>query len=137
MRMARERGWERTYWAFDVHGTMIFPNYSSVEIPKQFYPHAKEVLQALSLREDVCMILFTCSHSHEMEQYLEYFRNNNIHFKYVNCNPEVASGGYGCFDSKFYFNVLFEDKAGFDPVEDWLKVKELLGVMEVKKEVQL
>jgi len=24
-----------------------------------------------------------------------------------------------------YFNVLFEDKAGFDPEEDWAKVKQV------------
>lgn len=134
-RIAQERGWERTYWAFDIHGTIIVPNYKSVQIPTDFYPHAKEALQRISKLEDVCMILYTCSHPHELDQYVEFFRDHEIHFKYVNDNPEVATEGgtYGCYDKKFYFNVLFEDKAGFDPVEDWPNVNALLDKIESER----
>jgi len=44
----------------------------------------------------------------------------------VNENPEVLNLKYGCYDKKPYFNVVFEDKAGFDPMTDWLLVKGLL-----------
>ena len=33
---------------------------------------------------------------------------------------------YNFYDDKPYFNVLFEDKAGFDPLDDWEKVITLL-----------
>jgi hypothetical protein len=71
----------------------------------------------ISKMSDVVIFLYTCSHPHEIEQYLKLFSDNNIHFKYVNENPEVATDlkGYGCYDKKPYMNVLFEDKAGFDP----------------------
>lgn len=123
-----KRGWDKTYWFFDIHGTILKPNYQYGNIPKEFYPYAKEAMQLISKLSDVCMVLYTCSHPHEIEQYLEFFKENNIHFQYVNENPEVATdlNGYGCYDKKPYINVLFEDKAGFDPETEWLEVLELL-----------
>jgi hypothetical protein len=123
-----KRGWDKTYWFFDIHGTILKPNYQYGKIPKDFYPHAKEAMQLISKLDDVCMVLYTCSHPHEIEQYLEFFKENDINFHYVNENPEVATdlNGYGCYDKKPYINVLFEDKAGFNPETEWLEVLELL-----------
>ena len=122
------RGWDKTFWAFDLHSTVIKPNYEAGNIPKELYPIAKEVLQVLTKRKDVCMLMYTCSHPHEIVQYQEYFESLGIHFEYVNENPEVPTdkGGYGCYDTKFYMNVLFEDKAGFDAETEWQEVKDLL-----------
>ena len=124
---AKRENWDKTYWAFDIHETMVIPNWSTEELPTSFYPEAKEVLQAISKRKDICMILYTCSHPHEIEKYREFFEEHQIHFDYANENPEVESRGYGCYDHKPYFNVLFEDKAGFDPQSDWTKVKVLIN----------
>jgi len=113
--------WPVIFFAFDIHGTMIKPNYQVGNIPTDFYPMAKETLQLISRQSDVVMILYTCSHPHEIDKYLTFFRENDIHFKYVNENLDVATNidGYGNYDKKPYFNVLFEDKAGFDPETDW------------------
>ena len=115
------RNWDKTYWVFDIHGTILKPNYEYGNIPKEFYPFAKETLQKISKMEDVVMILYTCSHPHEIEQYIEYFEENDIHFDYINENPEIPTNleGYGNYDKKPYMNVLFEDKAGFDGDSDW------------------
>jgi len=118
-----KHNWPHTYWAFDLHGTIIKPNYEDGNIPTEFYPHALDVLQMLNKREDICMYIFTCSHPHEQEQYVKFFKYNNIDFKWVNKNPEVPSD-YGFYEDKPYFNVLFEDKAGFDPEQDWVDVKD-------------
>jgi hypothetical protein len=122
------KGWKKTYWFFDIHGTIIKPNYEYGNIPTEFYPHAKEVLQMLSKLDDVCMAIYTCSHPHEIEQYLQLFEDNGIHFDFVNKNPEVETeeNGYGYYEDKPYMNVLFEDKAGFDADTEWEEVKELL-----------
>jgi hypothetical protein len=122
------RGWDKTYWVFDIHGTILKPNYELGNIPKEFYPLAKETLQYITKMTDVVMILYTCSHPHEIPQYVEYFKENDIHFKYVNENPEIKTNleGYGCYDKKPYMNVLFEDKAGFDGETDWEGVLSLL-----------
>jgi hypothetical protein len=85
---------------------------------------AKETLQLISNRKDIVMILYTCSHPHEIEQYLKFFTENGINFKYVNENLDVATdlNGYGNYDKKPYFNVVFEDKAGFDAEVEWAKI---------------
>jgi hypothetical protein len=122
----RARGWDKTYWAFDIHGTMLKPNYQAGHIAKEFYPHAKEVLQQLSKQTDIVRILYTCSYPHEIEEYIAYFKENDIHFDYINENPDVARGAYGYYDDKFYFNVLMDDKAGFDGETDWELIREVL-----------
>lgn len=123
-----KRNWDKTYWAFDIHGTILIPNYSYGNTPKEFYPMAKETLQFISKLPDVCMILYTCSHPHEIAEYVKLFEENDIDFKFVNENPEVPTdiNGYGCYDKKLYMNVLFEDKAGFEPEKEWSEVYELL-----------
>lgn len=124
--MAIERGWNKIFWAIDIHQTVIYPNYSAAEIPTEFYPLAKEVLKEISNREDITLIMYTCSHPHEIEQYFELFNQNGIHFAHVNENPEVKNAAYGCYDKKPYFNVLLEDKSGFDPSTDWMAIANLL-----------
>lgn len=119
---AKKRAWEKTYWAFDIHETIIVPNWTLGSIPLEFYPGAIEALQLISKRKDICRILYTCSHPDEIEQYLAFFKQHGIYFNYINENPEVINEKYGCYDRKPYFNVLFEDKAGFNPYEDWEQV---------------
>lgn len=122
IKLITERNWDKVYWAFDLHGTILVPNYKAGQIPTEFYPHAKETLQLISKMKDVCLIMYTCSHPHEIQQYLEFFEKNNIKFTFVNENPEVINGTYGYYVRKFYFNVLFEDKAGF-LTSEWSDVK--------------
>jgi hypothetical protein len=126
---AKRKGWRKTYWAFDIHGTLVRPNHKKDEIATAFYHHVIEVMQIISKRQDIVRILYTCSYPHEIDQYLGYFAEHGIHFDYVNENPEVTDGGYGYYKDKFYFNVLFEDKAGFNGETDWLAVRQLLSEM--------
>ncbi|MBS1505677.1 MAG: hypothetical protein JSS79_03425 [Bacteroidetes bacterium] len=126
LRHATERGWSKTYWAFDIHGTLLKSNFRRDEISTEFYPGAIEVMQILSKRKDIVKILYTCSYPNEIVQYIELFKKHNIHFDYVNENPEVADGGYGYYQNKFYVNVLMDDKAGFDGETDWLEIKRII-----------
>jgi len=123
-----KRGWKKGYFFFDIHGTILRPNYEFGNTPKDFYDHSMETLQLISTIPDICMILYTCSHPEEIEQYISLFKDHNINFQYINENPEVVTdvNGYGCYDSKPYVNVLFEDKAGFDPETEWVLVLELM-----------
>ncbi len=119
--LKKERGWDKTYWAIDIHGTILKPNYQKGNIPKEFYPYAIECLQYLTQRKDIVLIKYTCSHLNEIEEYKVYFESLGIKFDYVNVNPEILTrhDSLGNYDQKPYFNVLFEDKAGFDPEVDW------------------
>lgn len=122
--LKKRKDWKHVYYAFDLHGTIVKPNYEVGNIPKEFYPYAKEVLQMLSKRSDIIMYIYTCSHPHEQVQYLQYFKEHGIEFKWVNKNPEVLTDnkGYGYYEDKPYFNVLFEDKASFNPNTEWEEV---------------
>jgi hypothetical protein len=130
-RSAKEKGWNKTYWAIDIHGTILKPTYNN-KISTEFYPYAKEALQLISQRTDIYKILFTCSYPHEVEQYITYFAKHQIHFDNVNQNPEVADGAYGYYHEKIYFNVLMDDKAGFNGETDWKPVYEMLLVGNTK-----
>lgn len=81
IKLITERNWDKVYWAFDLHGTILVPNYKAGQIPTEFYPHAKETLQLISKMKDVCLIMYTCSHPHEIQQYLEFFekKQHQIH----------------------------------------------------------
>jgi hypothetical protein len=126
MRNATERGWDKTYWAFDIHGTLLKPTFQQGVISTEFYPWAKEVMHLLGKRKDIVKILYTCSYPHEILEYVALFEQHGITFDFINENPDVCAGAYGHYDRKFYFNVLFEDKAGFDPMTDWKNVLDLI-----------
>jgi hypothetical protein len=121
------KGWRKTYWAIDIHGTILKPTYEKGVLSTEFYPIAKEVLQTLTKDPKVSLILYTCSYPEEISDYLRFFRSHGIRFNYVNENPEINEGAYGYYDRKFYYNVLLDDKAGFDPERDWAGVNRVVG----------
>jgi len=125
--VAQKRNFKKLYYFFDIHETIIIPDWSNTE-PLRFYPYAKEALQLITSGKpitfgdftvEIVNGLFTCSHPEEIEWYQGFFKEHDIHFKYVNENPEVVNTRLGCFDKKPYMNVLFEDKAGFEAQTDW------------------
>lgn len=119
-----EHNYIETYWAIDLHGTISIPDYHVRSKNVTYYPYAKEVLQYLSNREDIILILNTSSFPNEIEEYLKIFEKDEIKFNYVNENPEVSDkhGNFGYYEKKMYFNVLIDDKAGFDPFNDWMDI---------------
>ena len=127
-----EKEWYETYWAFDIHGTILIPTFRKDSYDSDFYPYAKEVLQLLTKRKDIVLIISTSSYPKEIEHYQKVFKENDIHFEYVNENPDIDSskGNFGYYENKFYFNVLFEDKAGFDPEVEWELIYDLLKKYE-------
>lgn len=125
-----EKNWDTLYWAVDIHDTMIKANYKAGDIPTEFFPKAKEALQKIGSRSDCRLILFTCSHPHEIDKYLKYFEDHGIKFMHVNKNPEAENTAFGCFEHKFYTNFILDDKAGFDPKEDWAMILNALEYVE-------
>lgn len=124
---AKERNWYETYWFIDLHGVISKPDYRKKSKKIIYYPYVKETLQYITInRPDIIMILFTSSYPDEIESYMKQFKDDNILFKYVNENPEVseAKGSFGYYDKKPYYNVLIDDKCGFEPVSDWQPIYE-------------
>jgi len=121
-KMKEERGWRTLYVVVDLHATMIKPYHHEVE----FYPGCIEVLENLSRRRDVCLILWTSSHIGDIEKIDGKCLCNGIYFRHINQNPNETNTSQANFSQKFYFNILFEDKAGFEGETDWKLVKEEL-----------
>ena len=123
----KERGWQKLYVVVDAHGTLIKPYHTCVEI----YPHAVEVMRWFNNRHDISTILWTSSHSIEIESILAVCEKANFYFNSINVNPREPNSDRACFDQKFYFNILLDDKAGFEPETDWELIKlELMRIGE-------
>jgi hypothetical protein len=124
----KENKYYEQYWLFDLHGTIIKPNYIKGSIEVVYYPFAKECLQIITSRKDIRTIIFTSSFTEELAGYDKVFRNDNIFFKYYNENPEICeeNGMFGYYKYKPYFDIMFEDKAGFNPETEWKQIYQLL-----------
>ena len=122
----KERGWDKTYVMIDVHDTILKGEYSSAQSydpPKE----AVEVLKWLSDRKDMVIIIWTSSYAKDYQKLKEWFWDTHqIKFDYHNENPECGNTEYAEFTTKPYFNILIEDKCGFQMETDWKKVKDTL-----------
>jgi hypothetical protein len=123
-----KKEWYETYWAIDLHGTIIKPTYKDPSWPAEYYPYAKLAMQLLSKRPDIKLILWTSSFPSEIEEYLKLLEKDEIHFDAVNENPGISSnnGNFGYYEKKFYFNILLDDKAGFNPEKEWKEIYDFL-----------
>ena len=124
----RVRGWEkfpRLFVAIDLHDVIIPGTYTLNNDGRQFYPYAKEVLQWLTRRKDMCLILFTSSHKKQIEDVRSWMKQDGIVFDYANENPECPNNELCDFSKKWFMDIMLEDKAGFES-GDWLEIKETL-----------
>ena len=121
-----EKNWEKIYVVVDIHDTIIRACYENEET-YDYYPYSREALQLMTNREDICLILWSGCYDEKMAEYRAHFAEEGIHFDYANENPEVGNTSFQNFEVKLYFNVGIDDKFGFEPETDWVKVIEVLG----------
>lgn len=120
--LALQRKWDSIYWAIDLHGTISKFNYNNDDLSINYYPYSKETLVYLSKCLNYTLILYTCSYKENSEKIIELFAKDGIRFMYCNENPEAENTTYGDYTKKPYFNILLDDKAGFDPEFDWYPI---------------
>jgi len=114
-----DRGWDTLYWLVDVHDTIIKSTYSVDDKFTDTYPYCFAALRLLSERKDCKLILWTSSNRRYVNSFMKELKEYDINFAYFNRNPECKNTETGDFSKKFYFNVIIDDKAGFDPEIDW------------------
>ena len=126
LKLKEEKNWDFIYIAIDLHGTII-PEREANEENFEMFPYAKKVLQQLTKKDYVKLILFTGSTKDYIERFLEKIKEDQIVFDYINENPEalMTTRESFCSESKLYFNVLLDDRAGFEP-KDWEYLAELI-----------
>lgn len=121
-----QRGWEFMYWMIDLHDT-VFPGKYASDQDLDMYPGCAEVLQWISNRPDQKIIIWTSSydqHVNEVRQML--WDDHKIVIDFYNENPDCGNTHYATFETKPYFNVLLDDKAGFQGETDWFAIKKVL-----------
>lgn len=123
--LLQERNWDTIYWAIDLHGTCIKSNYVSGEY-EWINEDAKECLQLIQSLPENKLIMWTSTYYDVQLDIIKYFKKYNIEFDDFNDNSDIKNTETGCFDEKFYFSVLLDDKAGFDPDTDWKLIYEYL-----------
>lgn len=116
-----ERNWDTVYWAVDLHGTVITSNYESGTY-EYICEEAKLALQAISDLPETKLILWSSMYEADQDNITNLLRSDGIRVEWFNENPDAQNTATGCFDQKFYFSVLVDDKAGFDPSE-WTEVQ--------------
>jgi len=131
LKIARERKWEKIYVAVDFHGTLIHPDYATFDpdnLNLTYYPYAVQAMKMMTNNPLFTLFTYTASYLCEVKAYVEAMEKEGIKFDFINENPEVRTEeqNWGNFDQKPYFNVLLDDKAGFDPFEDWKAIAEFL-----------
>ena len=117
LKRCKQKRWKKLFWAIDLHETIIEPTYSG-NTPQRMYPYARRVLRVLTQRHDMCLILFTSTSEEDLKGTLKFFKEQGIKFDYINRNPECPSEGYSDFSTKYHFDVMLENKGGFEP-SDW------------------
>lgn len=118
---AEKRGWNRIYFAIDIHDTIIKSNYENGGY-EFLNDSARYAMQLLSQRKEVVIILWSSMSLDAMRQMCSWLVGYDIFVDFINDNPLEEDTKYACFDRKFYFSVLLDDKAGFDPDVDWDRI---------------
>lgn len=113
-----ERGWDTIYWAVDLHGVCLKSNYEQGGY-EWINDKALEALRLISLLPESKIILWSSVYRREKNDILDFFEDQNISIAGFNNNYREDNNKVSCFDEKFYFSILLDDKAGFDPDEDW------------------
>ena len=122
----REKNWEKIYVAVDIHDTILRACYEDEET-YDYLPSAKEALQKMTIREDICLILWSSCHRDKLMEYARHFLDDGIKFDYINENPEVENTRLQNFEEKLYMNVGLDDKFGFDAETDWEVISGVLA----------
>lgn len=114
-----ERGWDKIYILVDIHDTIIRSDYTSENRTYDYYPDAIPCLNYLSNLDDVYLILWSSCKTRVAADYISEFGKKGIFFDDFNMNSDVKNTEYAYFALKPYFNVIIDDKAGFEAEKDW------------------
>ena len=123
--MAR-RNWDTIYVCVDVHDVILEGKYNRLNVGAAYMPGALEVLRRWTEHSYIKLILWSASHEDATASVLDGLTQEGVRFDYINENPECPNNELCDFSKKLYFNILLEDKAGFEGETDWILIKQEL-----------
>lgn len=129
--MKKKLGWTKLYIAIDLHDVLIIGKHNKFNDGRELCPNALRVMRWIKNRPDINWILFTCSHKEPTADIIKWLDRYGIAPDWTNENPECKNGHLCDFSKKFYFDILLDDKSGFEPMSDWsLIIDELKKIGE-------
>lgn len=129
---ANQRKYPKIYIALDLHGVCFRSNYEQGGYT-WINDQVVRALRSISNQSEVVIILFSSCHPEEQPIIMQFFADNGIKVAYFNENPECSNSKSGCFDSKFYYSIVIDDKAGFDP-DEWEEVASFFSAQTISAE---
>jgi len=129
--LKKQNKWPKLFWSIDLHDVIIVGKHNRLNEGREFCPNALRVLTWLDMRDDMAWILYSCSHGDAINDISAWLDQHGVGPNFVNANPECENGHLCDFSKKFYFDILLEDKAGFECNKDWYLIeKELKKIGE-------
>ena len=149
-----ERVYPYLYVAIDLHGTILTPDKCTLfqsadgaDKPSECqcsigvkdsapYLYAYETLKLISREFPwIKLILWTSTKEADAAKYvLDLFATEGIKFWSINENPDFKGNAYADFSKKFCFDIVLDDKGGFDPNRDWFELFNSLRYMKTNVE---
>jgi hypothetical protein len=129
---AKARKWDHVYIALDWHDTLTKSTYNS-STALEFYDDCIECLKLMSIQDKYKLILFTSSYHSKCSELESKLHDMCVYIDFINENPDVPNTEFGDFESKFYYNVLLDDKSGFEPESDWGELKQWLLINMIQE----
>lgn len=124
-RVMAERDWDTIYWCVDLHGVCLKSNYQQGGY-EWINEEALKTLQLINNLSESKIILWSSVYEEEKKAISRFFNGHGIILHGFNDNVYEKNTKVSSFDQKFYFSVLLDDKAGFDPETDWRAIGEYL-----------
>jgi len=130
------RNWDTIYYAVDLHGVCLESNYTTGE-HVFISDEAVNTLKLIGSLKESKIIIWSSVHDKDKKAILDLFAEHGIPVHGFNSNSTAADTATGCFKEKFYFSVLLDDKAGFDPAIHWAEIGEFLREKMLRKTTRL
>ena len=92
----------------------------------KYMPNALKVLRMLSKKDQTKLILWTSSYPAPISKILDSLEKEGVVFDFVNENRDCPNDKLCDFSKKPYFNIMLEDKAGFEGKSDWFLIEQEL-----------
>lgn len=134
-KMKEERGWNIIYWCIDLHGVCLKSNYKQGGY-QWINDSARKGMKAIDSQPDSVIILWSSVHDEEKADIVKFFNDQGIIIHCFNGNPFEGDTKVSNFSEKFYFSILLDDKAGFDPEVDWSIIETYLKGLKQMENIE-